>query len=125
MKKTIILTSLIILALSCAKEQEIPETPAPEGGKTEFSASLPDTKVCLGEKDGDSYPTLWQAGDQISVNGAQSDALTADDGYSGTSYAKFIINGVVSAPYNSAYPASAVSAYSSGSATIAIPAQQA
>ncbi|MBR6002448.1 MAG: hypothetical protein IK045_06260, partial [Bacteroidales bacterium] len=125
MKKTIFLTSLAILALSCAKEQEIPETPSPEGGRTEFSASLPDTKVCLGEKDGDSYPTLWQAGDRISVNGAQSDALTADDGYSGTSYARFTINGVVSAPFYSAYPASAVSAYSSGSATISIPAQQA
>ena len=126
MKKIFWITGLLVLLVSCAKEQDIPEVVSDEEITTViFSASLPETKVCLGEKDGDSYPTLWQAGDVISVNGYQSVALQENDGYAGTNYAQFSVSGTLSAPYYSAYPASAVSNYASGSATVTIPTQQA
>lgn len=112
-----------VVLFSCTREKDTAETPS-GGTATEFKASLPQTKVCLGEKEGSSYPTLWQAGDAISVNGLSSNSLTSEDGYSGTSYAVFTVDGV-SSPYNYAYPASAVSNYSSGSAIITIPTQQA
>ena len=125
MKKIFWITGLLVLLVSCEKEQDVPEVVSGEETSTViFSASLPETKVCLGEKDGDTYPTLWQAGDVIRVNGYQSVALQENDGYSGTSYAEFSISGSLSAPYYSAYPASAVSNYSSGAATVTIPTQQ-
>ena len=125
MKKTILSFGILFLLFSCTREKDIQENPFSDGTVTEFSASLSGTKVCLGEKEGDSYPSLWQSGDRISVNGCQSNALTDGDGYSGTNYAMFTIEGVISAPFYSAYPSSAVSNYSPGSATITIPAQQA
>ncbi len=125
MKKIFWITGLLVLLVSCAKEQEIPEVvPDEETTTVIFSASLPETKVYLGEKDGDSYPTLWQAGDVIYVNGYQSVALQENDGYVGTNHAEFSVTGTLQAPYCSAYPASAVSNYSSGSATVTIPTQQ-
>lgn len=126
MKKIISLTFLLVLVLSCTREQDTPEVVSPDETSTVvFSASLSETKVYLGEKDGDSYPTLWQAGDVIIVNGFQSVALQENDGYVGTNHAEFSVTGSLQAPYYSAYPASAVSNYSSGSATVTIPTQQA
>lgn len=125
MKKIFWITGLLVLLVSCAKEQDLPEVvPGEETSTVIFSASLPETKVYLGEKDGDTYPTLWQAGDVISVNGYQSVALQENDGYVGTNHAEFSVTGALQAPYYSAYPASAVSNYSSGSATVTIPTQQ-
>ncbi|MBR6347208.1 MAG: hypothetical protein IKR69_07455 [Bacteroidales bacterium] len=132
MKKILLLASLLALALafSCTKEiqdnspEVTTEADSPEATIMVFKASLPETKVYLGEKGADGYPTLWQAGDVISVNGNLSAALEDGDGFVGTNYAQFSISGTSSAPYYSASPASAISGYSAGAATVTVPAQQ-
>ena len=81
-------------------------------------------KTVLGEKDGKSYPNYWAAGDAISVNGVASEALSAGSEYVGTSKAKFEVKSSVDAPYYFAYPASAVSGYAAGHATVTLPENQ-
>lgn len=107
----------IIAAASCEKE-----VAGPEVISTTISASLPSSKTELGEKEGNVWHNYWKAGDCISVNGVVSEALGDQAG--GSSSANFVFNGVVAAPYYAAYPASAVSGYGSGSATVTVPAQQ-
>ena len=81
-------------------------------------------KTVLGEKDGKSYPNYWAAGDAISVNGVASEALSTVSDYVGTSKAKFEVKSSVDAPYYFAYPASAVSGYAAGHATVTLPENQ-
>ena len=81
-------------------------------------------KTVLGEKDGKSYPNYWAAGDAISVNGVASEALSTASEYVGTSKAKFEVKSSVDAPYYFAYPASAVSGYAAGHATVTLPENQ-
>ncbi len=107
----------IIAAASCEKE-----VAGPEVISTTISASLPSSKTELGEKEGNAWHNYWKAGDCISVNGVASEALGDQAG--GSSSANFVFNGVVAAPYYAAYPASAVSGYGRGSATVTVPAQQ-
>ena len=108
MKKLFIaLTAFAVLA-SCSKEQEV-ETPeiAPENSVVKetvtFSATLPETKTALGEKEGNMWPNYWSAGDMISVNGVSSEAL--DDSFAGKAEAVFTVDGIA-APFFAAYPAS-------------------
>jgi len=120
MKKILLLSAAVlsILALaSCQKEME-----APEASSTTIRASLPSTKTALGQKDGTSWPNYWKTGDQISVNGVASQALGSDA--DGKSTATFTFDGEIGTPYYAAYPVSAVSAYSDGSATLTVPARQ-
>ena len=132
MKKFFIVPAVIALAFvcSCNKEQEEEGINIDITGEelTEFKASLPGTKTYLGEATGEvgsrEWPNLWSNGDVISVNGVTSVALSTGDGYVGTDYAIFHMASVVSGPFYAAYPASAVSGYSAGSATITIPATQ-
>ena len=117
------LTALAVIA-SCAKEQEVenPETAGNgEVGTVILSANLPETKTALGEKSGDVWPNYWSAGDKISVNGVSSEAL--DDSFAGKASATFTVDGIA-APFYAAYPASALSEYNAGSATITIPSEQ-
>lgn len=75
-------------------------------GKTTILLSLEEaTKTQLGEKSGEVYPLLWSEGDQISLNGVASNALTATE--AGTARAEFTFEGVQAYPYNVLYPASA------------------
>ena len=83
-----------------------------------------EVKTNIGDKNGNEYPNYWSAGDAISVNGVASEALLPDSEYVGTSKATFQIKGVVSSPYHFAYPASAVTSYSAGSAISALPEKQ-
>ena len=132
MKKFFIVPAVIALAFvcSCNKEQEEEGINIDITGEelTEFKASLPGTKTYLGEATGEvgsrEWPNLWSNGDVISVNGVTSVALSTGDGYVGTDYAIFHMASAVSGPFYAAYPASAVSGYSAGSATITIPATQ-
>ena len=120
MKKIVLISFAALLALvSCTKEQALPE----EGvkGTVTFKASIVETKTHLGDKDGTSWPNYWSQGDVISVNGVESDPV--DDSFVGTSRAEFTVVGI-SAPYCAAYPASVVSDYANGSATITIPEEQ-
>jgi hypothetical protein len=134
MKKFFLIPAVIALAFisSCTeKEQEIENTLPDEelgSGITEFNATLLTTKTQLGTPTGSEgsreWPNLWSNGDQINVNGENSAALSTGDGYVGTDYAIFTMANAVSGPYYAAYPASAVSNYSAGSATVTIPATQ-
>ncbi|MBR6002335.1 MAG: hypothetical protein IK045_05695 [Bacteroidales bacterium] len=120
MKKIVLISFAALLALvSCTKEQALPE----EGvkGTVTFKASIVETKTHLGDKDGTSWPNYWSQGDVISVNGVESDPV--DDSFVGTARAEFTVVGI-SAPYCAAYPASVVSDYANGSATITIPEEQ-
>lgn len=133
MKKYSILAILFLAA--CAQEPMAPEDPAAELIRFEAEilapeapaapAEAPDaTKTALGAKVGTSYPNYWAAGDAISVNGAASTALAADSPYVGTAKATFDVEVVSASQYYYAYPASALSSYSTGSARITLPATQ-
>ena len=71
-------------------------------GQTKVVLSLEASRTQLGEKAGDIYPVYWSEGDQISVNGVASNALTAEQ--AGSSVAAFIVNGTHTT-FNIAYPA--------------------
>ena len=121
----------VLLGLSplsaCVQEMTLPAEET-----TYFEASLltPDdesAKTVLGEKGehtANYYPNYWATGDAISVNGVKSASLAGDSPYVGTKTARFQLTGSLSAPYNCAYPASAISSYSNGSAYVTLPATQ-
>ena len=109
------------LLSSCRKEQETDSVLLPVEEPVEISAVMPVTRTELGEKNDNVYPNYWSSGDAISVNGTASSPLAEVP--AGTTKATFVLSGV-SAPYKAAYPASAVSAYSAGSATLTIPSEQ-
>ena len=70
--------------------------------QTKIVLSLEESRTQLGEKSGDLYPVYWSEGDQISVNGVASNALTAAQ--AGSSVAEFTVNGTHDT-FNIAYPA--------------------
>ena len=71
-------------------------------GQTTLTVSLGEsTKTHLGDKAGDKYPLYWSEGDQISVNGETSRALTAG----GSEKGAFIFDSELVYPYNVLYPA--------------------
>ena len=126
MKKTTLISAAIIsilAAVSCSRnylEESIDiETP---DVTTTISATILSTKTYIGAKDGDSYPNYWKEGDKISVNGVTSDALGSEA--DGKASADFTFSGAISTPYHAAYPASAVSGYNAGTATLTIPTVQ-
>ena len=83
-----------------------------------------NVRTVLGEKEGTSYPNYWAVDDAIFVNGATSQPLAQSSEYVGTSKAVFEVKSKVEAPYYFAYPASAVSNYSNGRATVTLPLKQ-
>ena len=79
MKKILYVAGVVIslMSVSCIKESfEAPS--ADNGTRIRFigESNGTQTKVSIGEKDGDKYPLLWQEGDVISV---WSPSVTADD----------------------------------------------
>lgn len=128
MKKIELLTAAalsILAAVSCAKEtsDNQKESANPDGIRTTLSASLLSTRTALGEKDGTAWPNYWKEGDQICVNGVVSDALLEEA--DGKATATFSFEGALETPYYAAYPASALTGYENGSATLTVPATQA
>ncbi|MBP5538422.1 MAG: fimbrillin family protein [Bacteroidales bacterium] len=91
-----------------------PEAPSQADGR----------KTHLGEKNGTSYPNYWSAGDAIAINGFVSEALADDSPYVGTNHASFTVKGVLNVPYRCLYPASALTQYSGGSASVFLPYSQ-
>ena len=134
MKRVIKYFILLPFLSACVQDPAEELTPTPDNtpvATMSFEAQIaspenqPDSKTALGEKyDGKYYPNYWSAGDAISVNGVPSQALAADSEYVGTSKATFDIQGAVSSPYYFAYPASAVTEYGAGSATVTLPEKQ-
>ncbi len=122
MRKLFVLAAAAALALvSCNVEQEVDAPVVPAGKTVVFSAELTHTRTALGDKNGSAYPVLWSAGDIVSVNGITSSPI--DNSFAGTANAEFTVEGV-SAPYYAAVPSSAFFDYSSGFATVNLPAEQ-
>ena len=72
-------------------------------GPTTITVSLEESRTQLGEKADGVYPLYWSEGDQISVNGAASAALTEG----GIASATFTFGTTLSHPYSVVYPAAA------------------
>ena len=92
-----------ILAFSCTTDTT-EDLGVAVGGKTTLTISLEESRTQLGEKVDGAYPLYWSEGDQISVNGTVSSALSA--AAEGSATAAFSFDGVLSYPYNIVYPAS-------------------
>lgn len=121
MKKFILISTAaltIVAAVSCNKEKKDPSEI-----RTTINATMePVVKTALGVKDGNAWPNYWKTGDVISINGSNSDPLGS--GYDGKSSASFTFGSTLNTPYYAAYPASAISSYSNGTATVTFPAVQ-
>ena len=130
MKKLSIYTVALLALFACKAELPEENTQEPVGGETYLLEAVitppaeTAARTYLGEKTGTSYPNYWGAGDAVSVNGIASAELASDSEYAGTDKATFTLQGVLSAPYYYAYPASAVSGYNSGHATVTLPSVQ-
>ena len=75
------------------------------GGQTTLTISLEESRTQLGEKADGVYPLYWSEGDQLSVNGVASAAITADQ--AGAASTQFTFDGLLDYPYSVIYPASA------------------
>ena len=116
------------LLFSCSRAEFEPMDPASgneKTGRTVLEATAagdltPDSKTSFGDKTGNAYPILWSAGDCISVNGVASEELASG----GTTTAKFTFDGILDAPFQGVYPASAVNAYFNGEYSVSVPSGQ-
>lgn len=123
MKKIILLSAAILGIFSIASCVKETQDPAEQGiGRTVISATVASTKTGLGTLDNHSWPNYWKTGDVLSVNGVDSEGL--DGSYNDQTTAEFSFTSSLTSPYCAAYPASAVSGYSAGSATVTVPATQ-
>ena len=116
MKK--IFTSLSILALAllvagCAKETDTKNAVLNDGielgpdGTITVTLAVPDeadTRTTLGSKSGSTYPVLWSAGDNITLNGTEAEEFIPASGNT-TATAKFFVGkgNAISSPYNFLY----------------------
>lgn len=130
MKKFSVYTVTLLALFACTAELPEENIQEPAAGESYcLEAVIPPpaetaAKTYLGEKTGTSYPNYWGAGDAVSVNGIASAALPVDSQYAGTDKATFELQGILSAPYYYACPASAVSGYSSAHAIVTLPSVQ-
>ena len=98
----------VVAFLACACTTDTTEDLGTLSGgdhRTSITLSLEQSRTQLGEKAGELYPLLWSEGDQISINGVASTALSADA--AGAASATFSVAGSPAKPYCIAYPAAA------------------
>jgi len=62
----------VLSATACAK---LEMDPSMQDGVTTFTCELIDTKITLGSKDGQTYPALWEKGDQVAVYNVSTSKL--------------------------------------------------
>ena len=100
MKKYMIIAAAMLTALACTKAEmaEKAESPSKEG-VTVFSGVLaPASKISIGEKEGNAYKALWEAGDVLDViktaDGSSLGTATLTDG-AGSSNGKFELPGTI------------------------------
>ena len=109
MKKNAILWMLAVVtvAFSCTTDatHDLGVDLGNNEALTEITLSLEESRTQLGEKAGDLYPLQWSEGDKISINGVESNALSA--GEAGGAAATFSVAGSPAKPYCIAYPAAA------------------
>ena len=114
MKKYLFLTSALVLMLAaCAKENQAPQSDSDLitvtiGATAQENGTNENSKVAIGQKDGDVYPVIWTAGDKIAVNGVASSEA---DIQSNPAYAKFNVTVSAAGSYTLVYP------YTDGNAT--------
>lgn len=99
--KKILFPIAIVAALfvaGCAKENLV-EPMGPQNGVTILTAGTPTTKTVLQN----DQKVLWTNGDQINVNGVESEALVLD---TPAAIATFTIPGVLNNPFKAVFPAS-------------------
>ena len=108
MKKLVKNFVLIVamIAVSCVADTTEDLSVVNGGQVTKITLSLEGSRTELGADADGVYPLYWSEGDQISVNGVASAALTATQ--AGSSAATFSVSGSLAAPYAIAYPAAAV-----------------
>ena len=96
-------SAALLLVLSCARE--VDQRPLSPGAGTSLRVCLPEsgTRTFLGEAASGRCPVLWSPGDRISVGGAVSEPLVADE--AGRSSAVFSFSGPLESPFNVLYPA--------------------
>ena len=112
----------LAMAASCKEAPTDNETTETLCNVITASAPSQISKTALGGKVGNQYPLLWQPGDAINVNGRSSEPLANE--FVPASSASFVFGDALTSPYYAAYPASSVSGYSTGSATVTIPRDQ-
>ena len=102
----IIFAVVALCAYACATDSTVDfGTQLGGDNHTVLTLSLEESRTQLGEKAGEVYPLYWSEGDQISVNGVESNALSA--GEAGQTAATFSVAGTLAKPYCIAYPAAA------------------
>lgn len=107
MKKYLFLTSALVLMLAaCAKENQAPQSDSDLitvtiGATAQENGTNENSKVAIGQKDGDVYPVIWTAGDKIAVNGVASSEA---DIQSNPAYAKFDVTVEKAGSYTLVYP---------------------
>ena len=103
----LLLVAAAFFAYACATDttEDLGVGLGNNGGLTEITLSLEASRTQLGEKAGDLYPLQWSEGDKISINGVESNALSADE--AGKVTATFSVAGSPAKPYCIAYPATA------------------
>lgn len=102
MKKYLFLTSALVLMLAaCAKENQAPQSDSDLITVTIGATAQENSKVAIGQKDGDVYPVIWTAGDKIAVNGVASSEAEIQ---SNPAYAKFDVTVEKADSYTLVYP---------------------
>ena len=123
MKKVLLFISalsLLSVLSGCVNETLQPESS--KELKVSVSLASVQTKTYLGEVDGNVRQVYWSKGDAVSMNGFESDVLTADQAGKATADFKFY-NGSV--PYRVIYPASICKEFASdGTVTVNVPSSQ-
>ena len=79
------------------------DIPAGPGRSLVVSLPAPVSRTELGAKQDGKYPTVWQEGDRLSLNGYPSHALTAAE--AGGTSASFLFKDGLASPFNLLYPA--------------------
>ncbi|MBR6655696.1 MAG: calcineurin-like phosphoesterase family protein [Alistipes sp.] len=95
-----ILALLAALLVGCQTDKVLDNTV--EKAETVLSISLAQTRTSLGEKQGDTYPAYWSAGDRIVVNGVESEEAVIDA--ADASNARFVLGKSLDYPYYITYP---------------------
>ena len=94
---------VLLAAYSCATDATEDLGATLGQGSAEVTVSIEESRTQLGSEAQGVFPLYWSEGDQISVNGLPSNALTS--GEAGKASATFNVVGLVAETYYVAYPA--------------------
>ena len=109
--------ALLLSAFACSREELDVPSDKPVA-KTEFRLGIADFKTSLGASESGSRKVYWSTGDQVRINGIESDALTEVG--EAVSSAVFTFDEAPTAPYKVIYPA----AIYKDATTVTLPAYQ-